>query len=248
MDNPTDKIIVEYSFSEGVIIMGILNDKSAHNTASKEVFHKLGHEMGNAITIIRCSLDMIKTQHPEIRDTSYFNVASGEMEYLEELVQDIKYYNQGNVPHKTIWNLDKLVRDTVASLCAAPWAAAADIVVPGQESMENIPVCADRTKIRQVLLNLVKNSCEAGATKIEISLFSSRTFRSTYEVINISDNGCGIDEAHLDTIFDPLVTYKENGTGMGLAISKEILDAHNGRIEVQSSSSGTSFNVYIPVK
>ena len=67
-------------------------------------------------------------------------------------------------------------------------------------------------------------------------------------VISCTDNGCGISDDIVNTIFDPFVTYKTNGTGLGLALSKKIIEAHGGTLIVTSSDeTGTVFTITLPV-
>jgi signal transduction histidine kinase len=67
-------------------------------------------------------------------------------------------------------------------------------------------------------------------------------------VICCHDNGCGITSDQIDSIFDPFVTYKENGTGLGLSSAKRIAEAHGGTIQAESSpETGTVFTVTLPV-
>ena len=79
-----------------------------------------------------------------------------------------------------------------------------------------------------------------------ISLTAGR--REDRIIIQCRDNGCGISEDIMDTIFDPFVTSKENGTGLGLSSSKQTIEAHGGTIEAESSpKTGTVFTVTLPV-
>lgn len=66
--------------------------------------------------------------------------------------------------------------------------------------------------------------------------------------ISIKDNGQGISPEHLTNIFSPMVSYKSNGTGLGLPISKKIIESHNGTISVDSAIGiGTTFIITLPV-
>ncbi|MEC9464913.1 MAG: ATP-binding protein [Myxococcota bacterium] len=108
-------------------------------------------------------------------------------------------------------------------------------------------------KIGQVFLNLLGNALDA-CSEIhpvqEIQIVLSTRIKGDDIIIGITDNGPGIDEEIVSTIFDPFVTTKPigTGTGMGLAISYNIMTEHDGRIEVESSSSGTCFSVVLPLR
>lgn len=106
-------------------------------------------------------------------------------------------------------------------------------------------VVGTRIRLEQVLINLFQNALEAlegrDRAKVEVSV------QETSEEVEIivSDNGPGIPTAILDSLFTPFNTSKEKGLGLGLVISKDIVVDYGGRIEVESSDSGTRFTVYL---
>jgi len=113
---------------------------------------------------------------------------------------------------------------------------------------EDIPsIYADCSQIHQVFLNIIVNAIQAINQNgvIEIETFA----KDGYVNIKFKDNGVGILPEHLDKIFEPFFTTKEagKGTGLGLAVSKRIMDEHRGKIEVESTpGKGTIFTVKFP--
>ena len=104
----------------------------------------------------------------------------------------------------------------------------------------------DKIKLEEVILNLLQNAKDAVGPKGRISLSAER--KDDTIVICCQDNGCGIPSDQIDSIFDPFVTYKENGTGLGLSAAKRITKAHGGSIRAESSpETGTVFTVTLPV-
>jgi hypothetical protein len=78
--------------------------------------------------------------------------------------------------------------------------------------------------------------------------FGIRSLYSGMATVVIRDNGCGIAEDKFAKIFNPFYTTKKNGTGLGMGIAKKVMDAHSGRIEVQSKTgTGTEFRLSIPL-
>ncbi len=108
------------------------------------------------------------------------------------------------------------------------------------------------TQISQVLLNLMVNALQAieAAPHIQPGRICVRTRRLAEEMlIEVSDNGCGIDPEHKARLFDPFFTTKDvgEGTGLGLSISHNIVEGHGGRIEVESEpGAGSCFRIYLP--
>lgn len=107
------------------------------------------------------------------------------------------------------------------------------------------PIAADSHKLQQALLNLVKNSLQAcsegGHVRLECREEDSRIR------IDITDDGNGIAQEHLNKIFNLYFTTKEEGTGLGLSIVQQIISQHNGTIEVKSEpGNGTRFTIFLP--
>ena len=146
----------------------------------------------------------------------------------------------------------------------------ADVLALAQSELENhqillrndIPewlpkVMAARVQLQQVILNLIMNAAEAMSSVTErdrcltISCGLNNpcsTDGAASITITIEDTGIGIDPDHLDRIFDPFFTTKSHGMGLGLAISRSIVEAHGGRLRVSRRSSfGTVFHLTLPV-
>ena len=108
-------------------------------------------------------------------------------------------------------------------------------------------IYADKFKLRQVMINLIKNAAEAipdgGTLTVKTEL------KDNDVVISISDTGVGISRDNLAKIFDPFYSTKASSSmGVGLAVSKEIIEDHGGRIEVESElGKGTTFKVILPI-
>jgi signal transduction histidine kinase len=102
----------------------------------------------------------------------------------------------------------------------------------------------DGTKLRRVFFNLLFNACQAHATRIENQ--SSRIGRSA--VVRISDNGDGIPEFVRANLFQPFVTGKQNGTGVGLAIVQKCCRDHGGDVTLEATAPGqTIFRITLPL-
>jgi PAS domain S-box-containing protein len=112
------------------------------------------------------------------------------------------------------------------------------------------PVLGDRVQLQQVILNLVLNACDAMST-VEPS---DRELRLTTVAdgdcvqIAVTDRGVGIPAGALDSVFDPFVTHREHGLGLGLAISRSIVQAHHGRIQAENNPDrGATFRCFLPL-
>jgi PAS domain S-box-containing protein len=126
-------------------------------------------------------------------------------------------------------------------------------VVIEQKHEPELVVPCDPTQISQVILNLLVNAFQAiESTKREGGRIAIRTERQHEELlVEIADNGCGVQPENLSRLFDPFFTTKEvgEGTGLGLSITHQLVTAHGGRIDVDSQpGQGSCFRVYLPLR
>jgi signal transduction histidine kinase len=114
------------------------------------------------------------------------------------------------------------------------------------------PIAADPEQIKEVLVNLVVNACEAMKKGGKIVISEEETIeRPTGKVvlIRVSDNGPGIPGPLVDKVLQPFFTTKEEGTGLGLSIASRIIEEHGGRLNLTSTEGmGTTFTIKLPVR
>jgi signal transduction histidine kinase len=112
------------------------------------------------------------------------------------------------------------------------------------------PVVGDRAQLQQLLLNLVTNGIEAAGKDLHeprLVVIMTRSDAHPGVRLEVSDSGIGIRPGDLERIFHPFFTTKEGGLGMGLSISRTIVESHGGRILVeQNPPNGTRFLVFLP--
>jgi two-component system, NtrC family, nitrogen regulation sensor histidine kinase GlnL len=122
------------------------------------------------------------------------------------------------------------------------------------------PILGDREQLMQALLNVVKNAAQmltqektpnakiSVSTRIARNVMVGRVRHRLAVRIRISDNGPGIAPQELDTIFHPLVSHREGGTGLGLTIAQTFILQHDGLIEATSEPGATHFDITLPLQ
>jgi signal transduction histidine kinase len=114
------------------------------------------------------------------------------------------------------------------------------------------PVLADRVQVQQVLLNLVMNGIEAMKEVTDRPrqlLIRSRPEGSSQVLVAVQDSGIGLDEQSLERVFEAFYTTKPEGMGMGLSISRSVIEAHGGRLwTVANSDYGATFQFTLPTE
>ncbi|MFO7462266.1 MAG: ATP-binding protein [Desulfatiglandales bacterium] len=142
-------------------------------------------------------------------------------------------------------SLNDLVEETVEVSKPIAGKAGVELRAEVDRSMPSLEL--DATRLRQVLMNLITNAIQSSSSGEEILV---RTRRSKLEeIVEITDCGCGIPEGEREKIFQPFFSTKKEGTGLGLATAKKIVEAHGGRITFHpNKDKGTTFVVALPTR
>jgi two-component system, LuxR family, sensor kinase FixL len=156
-----------------------------------------------------------------------------------KIVQNIREFAMPGADERKIEAMHALIHEATAFALAGSQrnGPCADF----QFEAERDVVLADRVQIVQVLTNLIRNAVEAtdGIAQPHITI-QTRTDGLSHLIVDVSDNGCGIAIDIEEALFRPFVTSKPRGLGMGLALSKRIIEAHGGRISARNRTDGGS--------
>jgi two-component system sensor kinase FixL len=145
--------------------------------------------------------------------------------------------------------IDELAQDVVALVRAEATSkrVVIELSVPGTLP----PVRADRVHLSQVLLNLIMNAIEAVTAHAGVQrrvCVEARVGADRCCEISVTDTGPGIPPDQLDRIFEPFVTAKPNGMGIGLSISRSIVEAHGGKLWAENGTRGATFHFTVPLQ
>ncbi len=205
-----------------------------------QVVAGVSHEIKNPLASMRIHLDLLGSSFNEEEQES-LTVLSSELDRLNRVVTQLLSFARpapplpGPVDPEEV--LDWCYRMVKVRLqkCGVGWHHHVE---------EGTVMWADRGQVQQLLLNLVLNALEAIDEGGEIRLSAERGSEGT--VLSIGDNGRGIADDVKDRMFDPFVTSKSEGTGLGLSVVYRIMELHRGRIEYSSSQEGTVFTLWFP--
>ncbi|MFA9376862.1 MAG: PAS domain-containing sensor histidine kinase [Lachnotalea sp.] len=207
---------------------------------------KLSHELRNPITLINSSLQLIESQHPEVKNFKFWNETMDDLQYVRKLLDELTSYNKGNTLIMSEYSISELLNSTCTAMLADINTATRTFTTNYSEELPIIT--GDSIKIRQVITNLLVNAKEAIDPNNGIVSLKAYCADNDHLQIEVADNGCGIPIEHQESIFDPFVTFKQNGSGLGLSISKKIVEAHNGSIQfVSKLNEGTIFYITLPI-
>jgi two-component system, NtrC family, nitrogen regulation sensor histidine kinase NtrY len=132
--------------------------------------------------------------------------------------------------------------------CLMESGISTDITVSTNVNPQDIALVADYSQVEQILINLIKNAIEALYNKKNGTIYLKAFYGDGYVFIQVEDNGTGIANDNIEDIFVPFFTTKENGSGIGLSLSKQIMQNHHGTISVNSApNKGAEFTLKFPL-
>lgn len=206
----------------------------------------IAHEIRNPLALISSSLQVIEAQHPEVKEFYNWEQTMDDVRFMCSLMDELSTFNNSSSLHHSVFRIEQLLKNIAVSFAISLDTEHSDIDFSSRISPDMGDFTGDKVKLEQVVLNLLRNAKDAvGAGG---SIFLSAERKADTIVIQCRDNGCGVPEDIADTLFDPFVTKKEGGTGLGLPLSKRIAEAHGGTISFESApESGTVFTVSLPV-
>ena len=213
----------------------------------KKDFHytlsKFSHEIRNPLTLINSGLQMIASAHPEVEDYEHWDDVMDNLSYVRELLDELSAFNNAGRVKPEATDTGMYLKTVLSSV--KPTLDYLEITLES-DIPDSLPVMMlDQIKIRQMMINLLKNAWEAVPVpggKITVSAYS----KNHGIAIDIQDNGCGISPEDQATIFQPFFTTKESGTGLGLPVVKQIVEAHHGSISAESTpDQGTVFHIFL---
>ncbi len=220
--------------------------------ALKEKFASLGemaagvaHEFRNSLATISGYMQLLENKISQ-EQKAYIAPVYKEMELLQRVVKDFLSFAGPVQLQLTLVNLNDLIQECVEEVRVSRGTGSVVISTSGAFP----EISGDEAMLRQVFGNLLRNAVESidGAMRpghVEVS--GSPTDDGKYWVIDVRDNGRGINAENLARIFIPFFSTKKEGVGLGLAIVQKLLIQHNGTIQVESGQEGTLFRVQLPV-
>lgn len=218
--------------------------------AMGEMVGRIAHEIRNPLGSIELFASMLRRDlqdHPT--SLAYAEQISQAVHGLDRLLSNLLIYTRPERSTRRWQAVEPLVLDALALAAHAITKTPVDIRL---DLDPRIPaIWCNEGQFKQVVLNLILNAIQAmpggGILTLKLVKTDERAPGVPEICLTITDNGPGIDPAHRSRIFDPFFTTKDEGTGLGLAIVHAIVDAHCGRIDVESQpGEGTTFTILLP--
>ncbi len=205
-----------------------------------DVARRIAHEIKNPLTPIQLSAERMKRKFgPKLGEDAadlnqYADVIIRQTNDLRRIVDEFSRFARMPEPKRRKEDLAKLICDVVVLQEEALYPTKLNLKLPGGE----IPANIDATMFNQALTNLIKNAGEAIESMNEKpdnfipEIWVSVADENGETVIEIQDNGIGLPTENRSRLFEPYVTHRDGGTGLGLPIVKNIIEEHGGTLEL----------------
>ena len=203
---------------------------------------KITHEIKNPLAVIKGYLSMFDVNNKE-KSIKYIKIIKSEVNRSLNLLSDFMEFTKIKINTSNVIFNDLM--DDIKEVLI-PFFNAKNVKY-NFNIEANIEINIDYNRIKQVLINVIKNAVEACPNNM--GLVSTTIFKDKdYLYIFVKDNGSGMDKDTLDNILVPFFTTKENGTGLGVSLSKEIILSHKGEISYDSIlGKGTTCKITLPL-
>lgn len=203
----------------------------------------VAHEIRNPLAAISGSIELLRAAPQTDEDgRALMDIVTREVDRLNVLIKDLLDYTNPQPRELVGFDLAALARETVQVFAQDRSFEAVGVTVEGVACLD---VVADPGRIRQVLWNLLRNAAEAARSQVLVRVAE----RDDCALLEVADDGPGIEPELVERVFDPFFTTKGDGNGLGLATCHNIVREHGGAIQVESTAgSGCRFVVTMPLR
>ena len=220
-----------------------------HLVAMGEIAHEVNQPLAAIVTNANFSLRQLATAAPNLEGVREAIVEiANDGARASAIIARIRGRLQKGTAERIELDLNQIIQEVTALLRAE--LARNRVSLLADLAVDLPRVSGDRIQIEQVLINLVMNGVEAMHSlhhrRRELMIRSARNHNEVF--VQVQDSGEGLDPQQFEQIFEPFFTTKPKGIGMGLAISRSIIESHGGRLWAESNTKGALFQFSLPVQ
>jgi len=224
------------------------NLEGEHHRSLEQLSASIAHEIRNPITAAKSLVQQIGEDGGGVDQEEFARVAVAELERVERSISHLLRFAREEETRLASVAMEDVLESAVETFRDRAERGGIEIVRQYDEA-GNLE--GDAEQLRRVVINLITNAMDAledsGIAKPRVGVSMGENLAGTEIWVRIRDNARGIDDETRERIFDPFYTSRENGTGLGLALCRKIVDGHQGTIEVESSEGeGTEFILTFP--
>lgn len=227
-----------------------LNRVSTMGELAASLAHEIKQPISAAMTDARTCSRWLTRDQPDLAeaDAAASRVVKDVARASEIIVRVTSLFKKDSLRHEEV-DINELIQEMIALLRGE--ASRHSILIHSDVSLDLPPIMADRVQLQQVFMNLMLNGIEAMKNMNTPGKLTVRSQRddSGQLLISVMDTGIGVPAEKMEQIFIPFFTSKPEGTGMGLSISRSIIESHGGRLwAVSNPESGSIFHFTLPIE
>lgn len=207
----------------------------------------IAHEIRNPLTTVRGYLQFLEKDVDSNTSNLFSNLLIPELDRVNKIISDFLSIAKPSYKELEPLKVEHFINDYLMRfLKSESLLYSVNIEVDILPSTKDLSILCNREELLQVFINLLQNSMQAkGDSPLEIKI--STSYSNSHVGFTFSDNGKGIPESILTHVFEPFFSTKDIGTGLGLSVSRKIVENHHGTIHARSDTSGTTFLIELPI-
>ncbi|WP_462410319.1 ATP-binding protein [Neobacillus sp. Marseille-QA0830] len=211
--------------------------KAEKLSAIGELAAGIAHEIRNPLTTIR---GFVQLMNQNVMEPYYATTILDEIDRINFIVSELMVFSKPHQVQFSGCHINSIIVSVVKFL--EPEAILKNVKIECQLPIEEVVIAGEKNQLKQVFLNLLKNSIEAMPAGGNIIILVERDSQNQNIVITIKDDGIGMDPEQVKKLGEPFFTSKQDGNGLGLMVSYKIIQNHKGSIRVNSNlHQGTTF-------
>jgi signal transduction histidine kinase len=204
----------------------------------------VAHEIRNPLSSIKMLIQALESKKQAISSKN-FAIIQGEIDRIDRIIKGFLAFTRPEKTEKKDVNINDVLKEVIT--LTRPKMEQSAIHLKENLSFDLPTIKGNNDSLKQVFINLVLNAIQAMDEEGGTLSIETATYNGNLSTI-IKDTGVGIPEKNLKTIFDPFFTTKDDGTGMGLALTYNIVNSHSGKIDIKSTPKiGTTIKVELPL-
>lgn len=224
--------------------------EAEHLSAIGQLSRTIAHEVRNPLNFINLSIDHLieKLQKQELDSDNYIKLLENmkqEIYRVNNLITEYLEYTRPLKLNKKLASIIEIIEDVVSLVEATGSKYGINIY---KDYEVDFTLNLDVDLIKSCFLNIITNALYAMKDSDMKNLFIKTELSEDNLLIKISDTGSGVPEEYIDKIFEPFFSTKKGGLGLGLPLSKRVIEEHGGKIEFSSrQGNGSEVKIYIPI-
>ncbi|MGD0098353.1 MAG: PAS domain S-box protein, partial [Terracidiphilus sp.] len=244
----TERMRTEEALREAQGDLARINRVTTMGELTASLAHEISQPISGAMTNANVGLRKLAGDNPNLDEVrGVFARIVRDAQRATEIISRIRSQFEKGVPKQESLNVNEIIPETIALL--RDQAMRHNISIRTELAADLPQIVGDRLQLQQVAMNLIVNSIEAmkdvdGTRELVVQ---SQRAENEQILVSFSDTGIGLPPQLAEQIFDPFFTTKPHGTGMGLRISRSIIESHGGRLwAVDSPGCGATFHLNLP--